>query len=153
MKTRKNALCGPPAGKPFCWYTPEMLLSPAFRDASINCRRLIAALEFENMNHAGTENGDLIMPYNQLVRWWGIPRRLIRRTIEEAEERGLIEERHSGWRLPMRSRIPLNTGSHFGRLGRAPHRIGNRLRMNGEPTAAQKNRPKAQKWHRISATK
>jgi hypothetical protein len=37
-----------------------MLLSPAFREASVNCRRLIAALETENMNHAGTENGELV---------------------------------------------------------------------------------------------
>ena len=88
---------GPPAGKPWCWYTPEMLLHPAFGEQSINCRRFIAALEVENMNHAGTENGNLIMPYNQLERWWGIPRRLIRQTITEAKKRGLIEERRGGW--------------------------------------------------------
>jgi hypothetical protein len=70
-----------------------MLLSPAFREASINCRRFIDALEVENMNHAGTENGNLVMPYNQLERYWKIPRRLIRRTIDEAKERGLIEEK------------------------------------------------------------
>src|SRR5215472_12560285 len=80
---------GPPAGEPWCWYTREMLLAPAFREASINCRRLISALEVENVSHAGTENGNLKMPYNQLVRWWHIPRRLIRRTIDEAIERGL----------------------------------------------------------------
>jgi len=97
MKSRKGG--GPPAGQPWCWYTHEMLLSPAFREQSINCRRFIAALEFENMSHAGTENGNLVMPYNQLERWWRIPRRLIRQTIHEAVERGLIEERHSEWRL------------------------------------------------------
>src|SRR5262249_20311634 len=85
-------------GEPWCWYTREMLLAPAFREASINCRRLISALEVENVSHAGTENGNLKMPYNQLVRWWHIPRRLIRQTIDEAAERGLIEERR-GLRL------------------------------------------------------
>jgi hypothetical protein len=83
-----------------------MLLAPAFRDASINCRRLINALEVENMSHAGTENGNLVMPYNQLVRWWHIPRRLIRQAIDEAVERGLIEERRSGWRLSYAKSMP-----------------------------------------------
>jgi hypothetical protein len=89
---RNRTVCGPPAGEGFCWYTREMMLSAAFRGASINCRRLIAALETENMNHAGTQNGNLKMPYNQLTRVWKIPRRLIRRTIDEAVDRGLIEE-------------------------------------------------------------
>jgi hypothetical protein len=89
---KKARIGGPPAGEGFCWYTREMLLSPAFREASINCRRLINALEVENMSHAGTENGNLRMPYNQLVRSWHIPRRLIRQTIDEAIERRLIEE-------------------------------------------------------------
>jgi hypothetical protein len=96
MKSRN--IGGPPAGEPWCWYSREMLLSLAFREASINCRRFINALEVENMSHAGTENGNLLMPYNQLARWWHIPRRLIRRAIDEAIDRGLIEERR-GLRL------------------------------------------------------
>ena len=96
---------GPPAGEGFCWYTRRMLLAPAFREASINCRRLINALEVENMGHAGTENGNLLMPYNQLERWWHIPRRLIRQTIDEAIERGLIEERR-GLRLSYAKSMP-----------------------------------------------
>jgi hypothetical protein len=103
---RKPKVGGPPAGEPFCWYTREMLLAPAFREASINCRRLINALEVENMSHAGTENGNLLMPYNQLERWWYIPRRLIRQTIVEAIDRGLIEERRSGWRLSYAKSMP-----------------------------------------------
>ena len=116
----KPKIGGPPAGEGFCWYTREMLLSPAFREAPVNCRRLIAALETENMNHAGTENGKLIMPYNQLERWWCIPRRLIRRAIDEAIERGLIEERRSGWRLSYAKSMP-NTF----RLTFRPTREGN----------------------------
>jgi hypothetical protein len=58
------------------------------------------------MSNAGTENGNLVMPYNRLARWWGIPRRLIRQTIDEAVERGLIEERRSGWRLSYAKSTP-----------------------------------------------
>ena len=101
----KAKIGGPPAGEGFCWYTREMMLSPAFREASTNCRRFIAALEVENMNHAGTENGNLKMPYNQLVRSWHVPRRLIRQTIDEAIDRGLIEERR-GMRLSYAKTTP-----------------------------------------------
>ena len=102
----KQKIGGPPAGQPWCFYTKEMLLSDAFRTMSISCRRLIAALEVENMSHAGAENGRLIMPYNQLERVWRIPRRLIRSTMEEAEERGLIEVRRRGWRLSYAKSMP-----------------------------------------------
>jgi len=40
------------------------------------------------------------------VRSWHIPRRLIRQTIDEAIERGLIEERRSGWRLSYAKSMP-----------------------------------------------
>jgi len=120
---RKPKVCGPPAGEAFCWYTREMLLAPAFSEASINCRRLINALEVENMSHAGTENGNLLMPYNQLERWWHIPRRLIRQTIDEAVQRGLIEERHRGWRLSYAKSMPSTYRLTFRptREGSPPH--------------------------------
>jgi hypothetical protein len=102
----KNKVGGPPAGEPWCWYSREMLLSPAFRGASINCRRFLHALEAENMAHAGTENGNLVMPYNQLELVWHIPRRLIRKTINEAVERGLVEERRAGWQMSYAKKQP-----------------------------------------------
>jgi hypothetical protein len=83
---------------PWCWYTAEMMMHPAFSGASINCRRFVTALEVENMAHAGTENGNLIVTYNQLERVYGISRRLIRASIDEAVRRGLVEERR-GLRL------------------------------------------------------
>src|SRR5580704_11160140 len=102
----KAKVSGPPAGEAFCWYTREMLLHPAFRECSVNCRRLIAALEVENLAHAGAENGNLLMPYTQLVRWWHITRRLIRPTIDEAIKRGLVEELRGGYRLSYAKSMP-----------------------------------------------
>jgi hypothetical protein len=136
MKTAK--VSGPPAGKPWCWYTAEMLLHPAFLEASINCRRFIDALEVENMNHAGRENGNLVMPYNQLQRWWGIPRRLIRRTIDEAVERGLVEERRGGWRLSFAKSDP------------------NRFRLTYRPAwegTPRKERPATNEWRQYESQK
>jgi hypothetical protein len=129
---------GPPAGEPWCWHTRKMLLSPAFREASINCRRLIDALEVENMSNAGTENGNLVMPYNQLERWWHIPRRLIRQTIDEAIARGLIEERRGGWVLSYAKNNP------------------NRFRLTFRPTR-EGNPPQwktpTNEWHRYQSKK
>ena len=116
---KRQKIGGPPAGEPWCWSSLEMLISPAFREMSVNCIRFINALEVEHMNHAGTENGNLIMPYNQLQRDWRIPRRLIRRTIEEAARRGLIEERR-GLRLGYAKAAP----TRF-RLTFRPTREGN----------------------------
>jgi len=135
---RKSKIGGPPAGEPFCWYTREMLLSDAFREASINCRRFITALEVENMSHAGTENGNLKIPYNQLERWWHIPRRLIRQTIDEAIERGLIEERRSGWRLSYAKSMP------------------NTYRLTFRPTregAPPQSRPPTNEWRKYRSPK
>ncbi len=135
MKSQR--IGGPPAGEAWCWYTQAMLLSPAFRDASINCRRFINALEVENMNHAGTENGNLVMPYNQLVRSWHVPRRLIRRTIEEAKDRGLIEERR-GLRLSYAKSTPTR------------FRLTFRLTREGTPTRGV---PPTNDWRRYRSPK
>jgi hypothetical protein len=135
---KKPKVGSPPAGEGFCWYTREMLLAPAFREASINCRRLINALEVENMNHAGTENGNLKMPYNQLERFWHIPRRLIRQIIDEATERGLIEERRTGWRLSYAKSMP-NT-----------YRLTFRPTREGTPP---QSKPATNEWRRYQSPK
>ncbi|MCB2081951.1 MAG: hypothetical protein H6908_00670 [Hyphomicrobiales bacterium] len=69
--------------------TQEMLFSPAWRGMSINCRRLMDFLMLEHMAHAGTENGNLYATYDQLEAF-GIPRRLVHRTLTEAERLGLV---------------------------------------------------------------
>ena len=56
----------------------------------MNCMRLIDFLEVEHMNHAATENGNLMATYDQLVTW-GLGRRLIKPAIREAVFLGLIK--------------------------------------------------------------
>ena len=80
----------PPDDQPWCFYSLELLRSPAWRGQSINCRRLIEFLEIEYMQHNGYENGNLKATYDQLVDF-GISRKLIHQSIVEAEERGLVE--------------------------------------------------------------
>lgn len=79
----------PPEGEGFTWNTRERLLSAAWRSRSINCVRLLEFLEVEHLAHGGFENGALLAPFDQLVRF-GIPRRLIKATIQEAEAKGLL---------------------------------------------------------------
>lgn len=83
--------------EPFVWISAELNVSPAWRARSINCVRLIEFLQKEHMAHGGKENGNLAAPYDQLQAW-GIGRRLIRPTIEEAEALGLIAVRRGGKR-------------------------------------------------------
>ena len=101
-----------------------MLLSPAFSKQSINCRRLIAALEVENLGHGGAENGNLVMPYLQLERSWGIGRRVIRPAIEEAIERGLIVVTDGDYRLWLAKSRPAKYRLTFRATqeGSEPHR-------------------------------
>jgi hypothetical protein len=82
-----------PDGMAFVQLSIELLTSPAWRGRSINCGRFIEFLMIEHMHHAGRENGWLLAPYDQLVKF-GITRRLIRATIEEAVERGLVAVVH-----------------------------------------------------------
>jgi hypothetical protein len=85
-------VAGAPDDQPWTWQSIELRRSHAWRERSINCVRFLEFLEIENMRHAGTENGDLLATYDQLVNW-GITRRLIRPTIEEAERLKLVEVR------------------------------------------------------------
>ena len=85
----------PPKGKPWVWHTQELLASPAWKAQRINGRRLIDFLEIEHMAHAGLENGNLLAPYDQLVKH-GLTRRFICETIDRAEFCGLIRVNHGG---------------------------------------------------------
>ena len=71
--------------------TLELLVSPAWQGQSINCRRLIDRLMIEHLRHAGTENGELVVTWDQFVEDTGITRRLIGATLAEAVIRGLLE--------------------------------------------------------------
>ncbi len=79
----------PPPNEPFIWHTRGLLTSDAWRAQSVNCMRLLSALEVEHMNHAGTENGTLKATYDQLEAY-GLTRSEIRPATEEAELLGLL---------------------------------------------------------------
>ena len=92
---RLKKLMGPPDDQPWCWQPRDLTTSPAWRARSINTVRLIDALLIDHMNHAGTENGNLLATFDQLVAW-GASRSCLADAITEAEFLGLIRADHGG---------------------------------------------------------
>ena len=74
---------------PFAWQSIELLTSAAWRARSINLARLIDALQVDHCNHAGTENGNLMSTYDQLVAL-GASRSCLKDAIAEGMFLGLI---------------------------------------------------------------
>lgn len=78
-----------PKGSKFVQLSYELINSPAWRNRSINCIRIIEFLILENIRHSGQENGYLLATYDQLEEF-GIARGNINYTIAEAVSLGLI---------------------------------------------------------------
>ena len=94
---RIKKLKAPPKGEPWCWLTSELLGSAAWTAMSPNTTRLVHFLMVEHMNHAGTENGNLLATYDQLAEY-GCSRRLVSEAIAEATFLGLVSvERGGRW--------------------------------------------------------
>lgn len=94
---RSRDIGGPPKEQPWSWYSVEMMRSDAWRDLSINGRRMLDLLEVEHLAHGGYENGNLMITYDQFVAG-GIRRGSIFATIAELERLGWIEVSRGGYR-------------------------------------------------------
>ncbi len=88
----------PPEGEPWVWLTRELMTSEAWRTMSKPTRKFIDFLMVENMNHAGTENGNLKATRTQLAEF-GLSEHSISGAIEGAEERKLVKVRRHGMRI------------------------------------------------------
>lgn len=88
--TRPEKIKEVPEGVPFIQFGQHILMSTAWKQASINCRRFIDFLMNEHLNHGGYENGFLMATYNQLEEQAGISRCYIKKSIEEAVRLGFV---------------------------------------------------------------
>jgi hypothetical protein len=79
----------PPPGQPWVWLTRELIESEAWRSLSRAARLVIDRVILEHMAHAGTENGNLIVTYDDFEKF-GIRRGTLKDAISQAAERGLI---------------------------------------------------------------
>lgn len=73
----------------FIRLSKALLKSYSWRYKSVLVTKLIDFLLIEHLEHAGTENGNLIATHKQLNKY-GIGKQYINLTINEAEELGLI---------------------------------------------------------------
>ncbi len=88
-KDKFRKMNGPPKGKPWIWLTSEMLISDAWQALSANGLRALYRILVEHMAHAGTENGQLIVTYDDFTEY-GIRRPSIGAAIKELEYFGWI---------------------------------------------------------------
>ena len=76
----------------------EVLASDAWRSVGINGRRVIDFLMIELAGTAGTQNGNLKAPYQQLVAF-GVGKRYVGAAIRQLETVGLVATRRGGQRV------------------------------------------------------
>jgi hypothetical protein len=79
----------------FVPHTAELLKSAALRSLSRPAMLILFRLELEHCQHAGKENGYLIVTYDQFVKF-GVSRRFIRPGLTELEQVGLVAITHKG---------------------------------------------------------
>jgi hypothetical protein len=94
----------------------EMLESPAFRVLSLSAHRILSRLEIELAHHGGTNNGQLIVTYDDFAEY-GIHRHAIAPGIRELVALGFVEITQSGC------------------AGNAEHRTPNLFRLTLKNTA------------------
>jgi hypothetical protein len=99
----------PPEGESWQWFTIEFLMSDAWRTAPIYTMRFVMRLVVEHLQHAGKENGNLIVTFKDCEAW-GIARKSIKTAQADAIRRGLVYRSQKG-------------NASAGR-GRRPHKFG-----------------------------
>ena len=107
-----------------------MLGSPAFRALSLTGHRILARIELELCSHAGKDNGNLIVTYDDFERF-GIDRHAIGPGLRELEALGFIE-------IVQR-----------GRAGNADHRRPHIFRLTYLPT----DNELTDEWQQIKTVK
>jgi hypothetical protein len=80
---------GPPADEPWIWFTREMLESDAWQAMPISARKVVERIALEHMAHAGTQNGELIVTYDDFARF-GLRRESISEAINVAVALGFL---------------------------------------------------------------
>jgi hypothetical protein len=68
-----------------------MLKSPAYQMLGLHARRILDRIEIEHMDHAGKDNGRLIVPYDDLIERGGVGRRFIAPALRELVALGFTE--------------------------------------------------------------
>jgi hypothetical protein len=95
----------------------ELLDSPAWRVMSLSAHRVVDRIDIELRHHGGTENGNLIVTFDQFQQY-GIHRHSIAPALREVEALGIVAVTQRGrggnreYRLPHRFRLTYQPTDH-----------------------------------------
>jgi hypothetical protein len=95
----------PPPKEAWVWFTREMMESPAWGALTAPAKRVIERILIEHMHHAGTENGELIVTFDDFQAF-GVSRRAIKSAIQVAVRLGFIDVTFRGIRSHGAARRP-----------------------------------------------
>jgi hypothetical protein len=102
---RQRDVDAAPEGEAFVMLTQALLTSDAWVHRSDHLGRLIDFLLVEHLRHGRSQNGYLLAPFDQLLKFGkGISRKYIGPAVAEGERRGLLEARRQS-RHPTRYRL------------------------------------------------
>ena len=79
-----------PPKEPWVWLTRELMESPAWGALTAPARRVVDRILIEHMHHAGTENGELVVTFDNFEAF-GVPRHSAKRAIAVAVALGFID--------------------------------------------------------------
>jgi hypothetical protein len=99
----------PPPQEPWVWFTREMMESPAWGAMTAPARRVVDRILIEHMHHAGTENGNLVVTFDNF-EVFGVSRRAIKPAIRVAVRLGFIDITFQGVRSHGAARRPSKYG-------------------------------------------
>lgn len=89
----------PPQDSSWCWFTREMLASPAFRALSPKAVAILMRAALEHVAHGGSENGALVLTYNDALRDCSISNRnAIAQAFRELDAVGFLKAEVRGGR-------------------------------------------------------
>lgn len=134
----------PPPGEPWVWHTEEMLSSPAWRGLSLAARQVLDRVILEHMNHAGTENGNLPVTYDDF-EGFGVRRKSIKKAIDLCVALGFLDVVTPGVRSYGSARRPTRYGiTWLPRADRTP--ASNRWKRIKNREEAAPDKQKADQW-------
>lgn len=100
----------PPADEPWVWLTREMLESASWAALPRAARRVVERVILEHMAHAGTQNGELTVTYEDFAAYGLASRRATAVAIRVAVTLGFLDVTFRGQRCYGRARRPSRYG-------------------------------------------
>ncbi len=100
----------PPPDQPWMWFTHEMMELEAWRALTLPARKVIDRVVIEHFAHGGTQNGQLVVTYDDFVGYGLSSRRITAQAIRIAVALGFLDIAMRGVRAFGSARRPSRYG-------------------------------------------